>query len=75
MFKATEVERRIREMNLLTDMQINFSPCRTSDQLFLTDSPPETASQDCMGFGNIEWLNESFICLDSIQLEASPVSA
>ena len=25
--------------------------------------------QDCMGFGNTEWLTESFNCLDSMQLE------
>ena len=29
----------------------------------------ETAIQDCMGFGNIEWLTESFTCLDSVILE------
>ena len=24
---------------------------------------------NCMGFGNSEWLTESFTCLDSIRLE------
>ena len=31
MFKATEVERKIREINLLINMQINLSSCRTSN--------------------------------------------
>ena len=31
MFKATEVEREIREINLFVDLQINLSLCRTSD--------------------------------------------
>ena len=31
MCKATEVERKIRERNLLIDLQINLSSCRTSD--------------------------------------------
>ena len=30
MLKATEVERKIREINLLIDMQINLASCRTS---------------------------------------------
>ena len=30
MFKATEVEKKIREVNLLIDMQINLSSSRTS---------------------------------------------
>ena len=34
MFKATEVEGKIREINLLIDMQINFSLCRFSDHCF-----------------------------------------
>ena len=29
----------------------------------------ETAGQDCMGFGNIAWLAESFTFLDSVQLK------
>ena len=32
---STEVERNIREINLLIDMQINLSSCRTSDHYFL----------------------------------------
>ena len=31
MFKAAEVERKIREINLFVDLQINLSLCRTSD--------------------------------------------
>ena len=34
MFKATEVERKIREINLLIVMQINLSLCRTLDHYF-----------------------------------------
>ena len=35
MFEVTEVERKIREINLLVDMQINISSCRSSDHYFL----------------------------------------
>ena len=35
MFKSTEVERKIREINLLTDMYRNLSSSRTSDHFFL----------------------------------------
>ena len=34
MFKATEVERKIREINLLIDLQVNLSQCRNSDHYF-----------------------------------------
>ena len=34
---------------------------------------PETARHDCMGFGNNEWLTESFNRLYSIQLELGTV--
>ena len=34
MFKATEGERKIRELNLLIDMQINLTQCRNSDHYF-----------------------------------------
>ena len=34
MFKATEVERKIKEINLLIDMQINLSLCRISYHYF-----------------------------------------
>ena len=34
MFKAADVERKIREINLLIDMKINLSSCRTSDHYF-----------------------------------------
>ena len=34
----------------------------------------ETARQDCKGFGNIDWLTESFTCLDSIELEVWPIA-
>ena len=34
MFKTTETEREIREINPLIDMQINLSLCRTSDHYF-----------------------------------------
>ena len=30
MFKTTEVERKTRKINLLIDLQINISSCRTS---------------------------------------------
>ena len=33
MFKATEVERKIREINLHMDLQRNLFSCRTSDCL------------------------------------------
>ena len=39
MFKANEVERKIREVNLLIDMQINLSSFRISDHFFLAVSP------------------------------------
>ena len=35
MFKATEIERKIREINLLINMQTNLSSCTTSDHYFL----------------------------------------
>ena len=35
MFKASKVERKIREINRLVNMQINLSSCRTSDHYFL----------------------------------------
>ena len=35
MFKAAEVEREIREINLFVDLQINLSLCRTSDHYLL----------------------------------------
>ena len=34
MFEATEAERKIREINLLMDMQINILFCRTSEHYF-----------------------------------------
>ena len=34
MFKTTEVERKTRETNLLTVMQINLSSCITLDHYF-----------------------------------------
>ena len=34
MFKAAEVERKIKEINLLIDLQINPSSCRASDHYF-----------------------------------------
>ena len=34
MFIATEVEIKIREINLLIDMQIHLSSCRTSNYYF-----------------------------------------
>ena len=34
MFKALEVERKTREINLLINVQINLSLCRTSDNYF-----------------------------------------
>ena len=36
MFKTTEVEKTIREINLLIDMQMNLSSCRTSAYYFLS---------------------------------------
>ena len=35
MFKATEVERKMREINLLIYLQINISSCKTLDHYFL----------------------------------------
>ena len=35
MFRASESEEKIREINLLIDMQVNLSACRTSDHYFL----------------------------------------
>ena len=35
MFKVTEFERKVRDINLFIDMQINLSSCRTSDHYFL----------------------------------------
>ena len=34
MFEATEAERKIREINVLMNMQINISFCRTSEYYF-----------------------------------------
>ena len=34
MIKAIEVERKIKEINLLIDMQINLVVCKTSDHCF-----------------------------------------
>ena len=34
MFEATEAERKIREINVLMNMQINISFCRTSEHYF-----------------------------------------
>ena len=34
MFKATENERKIKEINLFIDLQINLFLCRTSDHYF-----------------------------------------
>ena len=34
MFKVTEVESKIREINLLIDLQINLSSCKTTDHYF-----------------------------------------
>ena len=34
MTKAIEVERKIKEINLLIDMQINLAVCKTSDHCF-----------------------------------------
>ena len=34
MFKAAEVERKIREINLFIDMQITLSLCKNSDHYF-----------------------------------------
>ena len=39
MFKVTEVERKIKEINILTDIQINLSLCRTSDHYFSSSLP------------------------------------
>ena len=35
MFRASESEEKIREINLLIDMQVNLFACRTSDHYFL----------------------------------------
>ena len=35
MLKATGVENKIREINVIIDMQVNLSLCRTSDHYFL----------------------------------------
>ena len=35
MFKATELERKIREINLFMKIQINLCSCKTSDHYLL----------------------------------------
>ena len=51
MFKATEVERKIREINLLIDMLINLSSCRTSDHYFSLSF--QQLSWDSLGTKNV----------------------
>ena len=38
MFKATKVERKLREINVRIDMQINLSSCRTQDRYYFSPS-------------------------------------
>ena len=51
MFKATEVERKMREINLLIDMKINLFLCRTSDYHFLLSL--QWFSWDSLATGNV----------------------
>ena len=51
MFKATEVEIKIREINLLIDMQINLSLCRPSGHYFLVCL--QRLSWDSLGTKNV----------------------
>ena len=53
MFKATEVERKIREINLLIDMQIHLSSCRTSDHCLLLSLQQLSWEQLSLGTKNI----------------------
>ena len=51
MFKATEPERKIREISLLIDMQINLCSCRNSDHYFLQSL--QQFSWDLLGTKNV----------------------
>ena len=50
-FKATEVERKIREINLLIDLQTNLSSCRNSDHYFSLSL--QRLSWDSLGTKNV----------------------
>ena len=51
MFKATEVERKIREINLLINMQIKLSSCKTSYRYFSVSL--QRLSWDSLGTKNL----------------------
>ena len=51
MFKATDIDRKIREINLLMDMQINLSLCRARDHYFLLSLQP--LPWDSLGTKNV----------------------
>ena len=51
MFKATEVERKIREINLIIDLQINLSSCRISVYYF--SLPLQRLLGDSLGTKNL----------------------
>ena len=51
MFKASEVERKLREINLLIGKQINLSLCRTSDHHFSLSL--KQLSWDSLGTKNV----------------------
>ena len=58
MINATEVERKIREINILIDMQINFSSCRTSDNYLLLSL--QRLSWDSLGAKNVSSIHRKF---------------
>ena len=60
MFKATEVERKIRDITLLIDMQINLSSCRTSEHYFSLSI--QQLSWDWLGTKNVSSMLAQNIC-------------
>ena len=60
MFKATEVERKIRDITLLIDMQINLSSWRTSEHYFSLSI--QQLSWDWLGTKNVSSMLAQNVC-------------
>ena len=60
MFKATDVERKIRDLTLLIDMQINLSSSRTSEHYFSLSI--QQLSWDWLGTKNVSSMLAQNIC-------------
>ena len=59
MLKAAEVDRKIREINILINMEINLSSCRTSDH-YLSLSV-QSLPWDSLGTKNVSSLAQNFL--------------